>query len=523
VELAIVVRTRDTVEAGNSLSVCLVSTSKSLVYSQDADIAGGTTPFGVPVAPGEYTVSVSNFILDSTVYGAIAPATITVSSGSTLPVETRKGAYLVIKRFPKYLSFGAISDLSDLEGSAFVKAKATSIFKYAGNDGTGDPRGYLSDDPATTKTIDVANTIQLSLAFDTPVLPILISYTCNLSLGDMKGQLDNASNHEHSFGNLILSLQIANEKAASHSLQHSVPAGYIVNADFLGETQKAAADAQRNFDENYKVDVRDPLQKALDHRGVNATVPDDITEALKGYVQATNWLIRTVAPDVVFAWQVNLWGMGTAAWVYSTDPNSENPASAAKKTAAWLRTVGAYGGAYQPDFLAIDRYEADDFTVRAYVNSYCYGPHEWNRFYDFVGAISLELQIPVTPWQILASRIPGKSETVADLEANHWGSGGTYLFSDPAIGNSTKNINPKVLAIKPGGINPHPTVQDLFASAEPWDLSTPANQDFPLRGIFTVLLGGGATTGIITAAGKTGPWTQDKVGAYMTNPIAFAT
>ena len=122
-----------------------------------------------------------------------------------------------------------------------------------------------------------------------------------------------------------------------------------------------------------------------------ATVPDDIIETLKGYVQAINWLIRTVVPDVAFAWQVNLWGVGTAAWVYSTDPNSENPVSAAKKTAAWLRTVGAYSGAYQLDFLAIDRYEADDFTVRAYVNSYCYGPHEWSRFYDFVSAISLEL------------------------------------------------------------------------------------------------------------------------------------
>lgn len=110
-----------------------------MVYSQDVDIAGGTTPFG------------------------------------------------------------AISDLSDLGGSALIKAKATSIFKCAGNDGAGDPGGYPNDDPATTKTIDVANTIQSSLGFDTPVLPILISYTCNLSLGNMKGQLDNASNHEHSF------------------------------------------------------------------------------------------------------------------------------------------------------------------------------------------------------------------------------------------------------------------------------------------------------------------------------------
>ena len=41
----------------------------------------------------------------------------------------------------------------------------------------------------------------------------------------------------------------------------------------------------------------------------------------------------------------------------------------------------------KPHFLAIDRYEADDFTQRAYVNGYCYGPREWERYFDFCKAV----------------------------------------------------------------------------------------------------------------------------------------
>lgn len=125
----------------------------------------------------------------------------------------------------------------------------------------------------------------------------------------------------------------------------------------------------------------------------------------------------------------------------------------------------------------------------------------------------------MAPWQIPASRIPNKTESVVNPEVEHWGTGGTYIFGDVNINTDYRNINPTISAIKLGGLIPYASVKELFASVTAFDLSYPAYPTFPLRGIFTVLLGGGATTGVITTVGTTGPWTQQKISEYMENPI----
>ncbi|GAB1311776.1 Hydroxymethyltransferase [Madurella fahalii] len=513
VELPIVVTTDSTTRAGQSVPVRLHSTTSALVYSQSVDISGSIAKFGVPVAPGEYTVQASGFIQGSVVYAVQAPAKLNVSSNGTSKLEltARRGADLNVRGFPSFLSFGALTDLFDMDGRDLANAQVSAIFKYAGNDGAGDPGTYLTDDPATTKTVQLAATVEGKIGGGHTVLPMLISYTCNLSLGAVEDQLADGTQHAHSFANLILSLNLA-KKAG----KPDVPAGYIVNADFLGEVQK------HQFGPGYAMPVRKPLEEALAHHGVSAAIPATITDTLKGYVTAVNWLFRTVAPEVTFAWQVNLWGGGSSTWIYSRDGSeATRPAVVAKGTADYLKSLEVYGGEWSPDFLAVDRYEADDFTQRAYVNSYCYGPYEWARFYDFCAALSLELQIPVAPWQIPASRIPNANENVTSLEVEHWGSGGTYLFGDPAIGSSVDNIHTAILNIRPSTLVTHPDVRDLFTAAVPFDLSYPHYIDFPLRGIFSVLLGGGATTGVVTTIGTTGPWTQEKVAAYMAAPVGF--
>ncbi|KAK0670170.1 putative carbohydrate binding domain protein [Cercophora samala] len=514
VELPIQVTSETTTRAGKVIPIRLQSTKSALVYSENVDISSsGSSKFSVPVAPGEYLVQVSGFLQGSVVYAVEAPTKINVSSdGSTkLSLTGRRGADLDVRGFPNFLSFGALTDLFDMEGKDLTNAKVSAIFKYAGNDGAGDPGTYLTDDPATTRTVELAAKIESKLGSGHTVLPIMISYTCNLSLGAVPDQLGSGSQHAHSFANLILSLNLAKKTG-----KPEVPAGYIVNADFLGETQK------HGFGPDYSMPVRAPLEDALAHHSISTSVPSSITDTLKGYVTAVNWLFRTVAPEVTFAWQVNLWGGGSSTWIYSHDgSDATSPKTLAKGTADYLKRLQVYGGEWSPDFLAVDRYEADDFTQRGYVNSYCYGSFEWARFYDFCATLSLELQTPVAPWQIPASRIPSAKETVANLELEHWGSGGTYLFGDPAIGSSVDNINPTILDIKPSSLVPHKDVRGLFTAALPYDLSYPKYFDFPVRGIFSVLLGGGATTGVVTTIGKTGLWTQEKVSAYMTAPVGF--
>lgn len=510
VQLPIVVETNGEVDADTLVRLSSESTS----YTQTVKAEAGTTPFAVPVAPGPYRVQTTSFIQQGIVYAVDSPATLTVAAdGSTvLQVKVQRGANLNVRGFPNFLSFGGCADLTPGNRDDFVAARASSIFKYAGFDGAGDAGGYLTSDTATTRTIELARAVEEKLGDGNPVLPVMVSYTCNLSLGDPDRQLQNEEGLAHSFGNLILSLNLAN---GTIDEQHPVPAGYVINPDFLGDCQQTGRSPE------YVMPVRKPLNDALDHWGVNAVIPSQITDTVRGYVLAVNWLVRTIAPAVTFGWQVNVWGVGASRWVYTLD---DEPAEVARQTAAYVTSLGVFDGDYRPDFLAVDRYEADDFTVRGYINGYCYGPREWRRFFNFCGALSVCLQVPVMPWQIPSSRTPLVHDAVDnDFDPQHWGTGGSYILGDRGINSDYHNVNPKILAMPFPPAHPlmGKTAEDIFTRAEPFDLTSPAYRDFPLRGIFSVLLGGGATTGIVSSIGNPQPWVRNKLNAYMEDPIYF--
>ncbi|BAN22328.1 hypothetical protein [Caballeronia insecticola] len=490
-------------------------TGTSMSYVQSVSSESQQTSFTALVQPGDYSVIASDFLHASVVHTVDAPSSLTVSSnGSTrLAVNVTTSANLIVPGFTNYLSFGGCTDLVPSNEADFVAARATSLFDYAGTDGAGDASVYLTDDPQTRATISLARNVEADLGKVQPVLPVLVSYTCNLSLGNTPGQLADSDAHAHSFANYILALNIANEAIDA---EHPVPAGFIVNPDFLGACQQA------NFGPTYAMPVRAPLQTALDHWSISAAIPSDVTENIAGYVLAVNWLTRTIAPQVTFGWQINLWGVGYSEWIYQDDVD---PVKMAQQTADYMSSLGVYDAPYTPDFLAIDRYEADDFTQRAYVNGYCYGPREWNRYFDFCKAVSRALKLPVMPWQIPASRIPSTTDAVAqDFDSQHWGTGGSCLLGDPAIGSDYHNVNPTILALQfPEAFQQYmgATVTDMFIRSEPFDISAPLYGDFPLRGIFTVLLGGGATTGIVTTIGNPDSWVRQKLNAYMDNPISL--
>ncbi|KAL7924487.1 hypothetical protein ACQKWADRAFT_331419 [Trichoderma austrokoningii] len=490
-------------------------TSENRIYTEKVPAKAGTKIFSFLVTPDDYSVCSANFINDKTAYVVNTAANITVSpSGNTrLNLELLRGASLQVKGFPDHLGFGAMVDLTPGNVKDLAAARVSSIFKYAGDDGAGDSGKFLTDDLSTRRTIQLAREVEKELDDSSKILPIMISYTCDLSEGDIYEQLRNKEGLAHSFANLILALNIATSTIDD---DHPVPAGFIVNPDFLGVGQRA------NLTDN-RVSVREPLQDALDHWQVEAKIPDSITETFAGYTRAVNWLIRTVAPSVTFGWQVNVWGGGPSTWIYNNGWDNNDPWDEASKTADYIKALGTYDKDYAPDFLAIERYEADDWTHRAYDNGYFYGPYEWRRFYDFVKNVSVSLQVPVMPWQIPASRAPLVRDDVSrDYDYQHWGTGGSYLFGDAEINSDYRNIHPTVLSLRlnPTLIKAH-TAAEVWRRGEPFDLSQPAYEDFPLRGIFTVLLGGGSTTGVISTVGRAGPWVADRLNAYAEDPIKF--
>lgn len=498
-----------------ALDVRLVA--DNMTYRQSFPLAAGTHSYhlAVPVQVQAYSVEVSDFIVDGIVHNVTAPDTLQVAAGGStrLLIEAAQGANLKVRGFPDFLSFGGCADLTPGNAADFAAARASSVFKYAGFDGAGDAGQYLTSDNQTTATILLARDVEQRVGGGHRVLPVIVSYTCNLSLGDTPTQLANTQGLAHSFGNLILSLNLANEHIDA---DHPVPAGYVINPDFLGACQ------QGGFGPAYAMPVREPLRLALAHWNVHATIPDSIENTIRGYVAAVNWLIRTVAPAITFGWQVNLWGVGASEWIYAS---GDEPIQNARSTAAYIKALGVHDGPDAPDFLAVDRYEADDFTIRSYANGYCYWTHEWDRYFDFCAELSRDLKVPIMPWQIPASHAPLVSDPVNDnFDTQNWGTGGTYIFGDPAIGSDYHNINPKIVAL------PFPaafhwamgaTAEDMFRRSEPFDVSAPAYGDFPYRGIFTMLLGGGATTGIISTVGDATSFVRDKLNTYMKAPISF--
>ncbi|KAG6815401.1 hypothetical protein H0H87_002219 [Tephrocybe sp. NHM501043] len=226
---------------------------------------------------------------------------------------------------------------------------------------------------------------------------------------------------------------------------------------------------------------------------------------------------------VTFGWQVNLWGDPTqdgAKWIYNS---SIDPVTVADNMATYIQSLAVYGNAnYCPDFLAIDRYERDDFVSDSYLNGFCFGPYEWPRFFDFCERLSGKLKVAVMPWQIPSSHTPLTSDSVTDnLDPQHWGTGGSYILGDAQLSSNVQNINRTILGLDFFGLVwTYGTPEDMFKRVA-FDWSKPAYRDFPLRGIFAVLFGGGSTTGIASNIGNAVPFVTDRLHDYMENPISL--
>jgi len=529
---------------GKFIEVRLISEHYS--YNQLVEVKNTNEQnFSVKLKSGKYQVIASNFIDKKIVHVVEVSPEFEVKNGDNkIKITVKASANLAVRGFdPDKLTFGGCATLEPDNDTFFIKAKARSIFKYAGSGGDGDPGQILVEDFATKNTIALARRIEKVFKESGnnavhKVLPVMISYTVQLSGGE-DAALQSEEKLKNSFANFILTLSVIMK---SKDDAHSVPAGIIVNPDMLGNC------LQHKLPPNHAMPVKGPLQEALKARkalietipGVSSApvVPSEITEDIKGYIQAVNWLISVLAPAATFGWQINLWGIdgGGSQWVYGAKTTDEGASltakEAAKKIADFVRDMGVYAGKYVPDFLAIDRYEADDLTPRSYGNSYCYGPQQWAVYFDFCAAISAELKLPVMPWQIPASRTPLLKDVVNDeFEDQHWGTAANYIFGDPELASKVDNIHPKVRNFSFSKHNAAAIAQlvgdtpgAMYQHGGAFDVTRPAYRDFPLRGIFHVELGGGSTVGMVPPTGGRKAdlnWGNQKLAEYAEHPVEF--
>lgn len=501
----------------------LISKFKS--YSASVELINNRIVFPVDVYPGEYKISCSNFIINKTVYAVVSDKTINISQDqeNIISLNIRKGANLSVRGFENKLSFGGYTTLEMNNLIYYANNGSTSICGYAGKEQNGDPSILLNEDENTLKTIKLANNIELYLKeknIDKKIIPIMVSYTVDLLNNDIN-VLQNEEYLKTSFANYILTLHYLNKNSNKGSV--------ILNPNMLDFI------TQNNISYNYTMPVKKPLKEALYARkellDKDVIVPEYISEDIKGYILAINWLTHTIAPDITYGWHINVTKWFDEKWVYDKTPDIEKIVDFRSNV---LRTLGVTNGEYKPDFLAIDRFDADDLTSQAYKNKICYGPKEWDAYFDFCSAISLELQIPIMPWQVPASRTPTIIDIVADdFDKQRWGTAASYIFGDEIIGGDVNNINSTIrdfsfidhnaeaLAELVGN-----TAGDMYAAKPHFDIYLPAYKDFALKGIFHVQLGGRNSLGMVPPAigdkhDVDLDWINEKLEAYAKNPVTF--
>jgi hypothetical protein len=270
-----------------------------------------------------------------------------------------------------------------------------------------------------------------------------------------------------------------------------------------------------------------------------------------GWVQANNWLIRTMAPKgtVTFGWQENMWATGTGFWLHQNLTDAQIASAFSTPVSNWLNdnapaaidTTNAYG----PDFFLFDRYEMDDSAAPG--SATLYNARSWDNYLSAVGQLSkANRNIPIMLWQIPGSHIPYVGESEPELFQN---TAGSYVFSTaPVYFFGDNNLKPDLSNIIKGsdasantavgnyGVSCGATGYNCLAPTANYQQylleydNKPSNYDWShdngklalaaSNNVFAILWGGGNTTNVIKNFSNTDDhgWLAKKVIAYFANP-----
>ncbi|WP_298768749.1 hypothetical protein [uncultured Shewanella sp.] len=475
---------------------------------------------------------------------------------------------------------------------SFQSRPVNAIFKYAGSGLEGDID--LDYPYYTKKTIVEANNLTTSYAAsgaipdDHAVLPVMVVYMANMSYDDYSDDFSETG-IKNKFIKLIMMAKMleANQDSNGDSV-----GSVVLNPDLLGYIQQnnlkesldttlgamdltsiltsainfseqettysytGLADSDHRstcegsftgnvnelYDDLYSVcswgywNAKEDWASLVDANGVvtdpspvtNYTLPI-ITNDLKGWIVMTNWVMKTFAPDVSFGWQENLWASGGTEWLRDGTESSK-----ATSVVDFLDELAVFDGDDQPDFIAFDRYEFDDFNSSAYSIGYLFNAQDWTTFFSYVGEISRQLDNkPVMLWQMPGGHIQEDGD--GDDRGAYGGTFPNFMFSADHGGTSAvdfDNVNSYIseidlatyssytqaiipyLQVTPDGTGSDYTWNEGYLGSAVTDAN-----------VFSILFGGGNTTGVaaipIVSVGDDGGWLSDKVINYFTDPIYF--
>lgn len=433
--------------------------------------------------------------------------------------------------WPKYLSMGTITLADEGNDGALSKTPLNAIFKYSGS-GMGDT-GVLLDGSSsnfpTTKTIQQARRLENNYASMYPntitnVMPVMVHYTAQASGGGI-GEIDvyNDVNLQIHYRNLIRETKTM---LSFKDDKHPYPATYVLNPDLLGAQQQAYNPNGFNDTEiyNHTIHVNEQLISALVAEGLSTNNLPKFSNNWLGYYQSINYLIKTIGQGAIkFGWQLNVWATGTALWVFDTNNLAQ---SKAKQVTTFVNDkLGVFSGSWKPDFVVLDRYEADCFSPRG--QNYAYNTQAWDRFVEYATEIGKNLNLPIMLWQIPGGHLVTKNETINNYNIQgHSSASATYFLGDKNVGIGTNNVRSDVLSLPLLPIN---TVYNTNATnigqwlnqTPNYDYSKSQLQKLADKNIFSILWGGGETIAVapIGTNGNDDGWLANKLLNYYSDKV----
>ncbi|HDI3224129.1 TPA: hydrogenase expression protein [Vibrio cholerae] len=477
------------------------------------------------IKPGDYLIQIEPVITDETRYVYEGEHVVTIDANTSLfelVLPFKESMSLAVKGFPDFVANGTVTNDGEQATSAIGATSVDAIFKYAGFSGSGDP-GVILQKAELPLHRTYQNAQTASQISGKHVLPVMVVYTANASGGASFGDLeDNDTLYKH-YATFMTQATAAQEYAAGDG---SSPMSFVLNPDFLGELQKNPDHVER-LNEQGAVKVNEQLANALQYMKdtYGYTLPIELPtfdNTLTGYIASLNFIMKVMAPDVSFGWQINLWAVGSANWIHSTEDNSQNTG---KDVADFVNSLQVYSGNYVPDYIVFDKYERDGFGSEAIAN-YAYNATSWVRYLSYVKTISDGVDAPAMIWQIPGGHMPTVDESNSMIMEEHEASGGSYFMGDARIGSDISKIRAGLLdkPLSASIYNGASNVGELLEKDAGYDWSNAGIQDLPKNNVFAVFWGGGSTTAVVSIGsnGTDNGWLQSKVDAYAQNPVCLS-
>ena len=483
------------------------------------------------VLEGVYEIISTNFRNpdDQTFYAPIIDhlSRIEITSDTTIDITYKPYSFGPVPGFPNHLSMGTVTDNNLSNNANYRTANITSIFKYDGAGGTGD-RGLILDSSVAKSTMTQARAVESNLL---KVLPTLVVYTAEASGGGY-GEEDIAD-AEHLFMHNINLIRTARELQSYKDDDHPYPGVIVLNPDLLGRLQQGDGDDYTAFNipnrywwngtwhgvdgtDVRTVEVNATLRRALNYVMANDGVKDRqlpiFEDSLFGWFQMQNYIIREFGPNVLFGWQENTWAPSSSRWVHERLAPQAIRDYAIDPVSVFLtsnddNSVGTqvYEGAWIPDFLVFDKYERDDFHYDSMDKGHSFNHLDWLDYMFFVHQVGKNIDMPIMLWQIPGSHIATKTENLVNYEhLTRAGSGGPFFMGEPSW-ESMDDVRDDVKNTPMTSTDP--IIEDVFyhnlstlgaflAETE-YDWTNGYLQEAVNMGVFTILWGGGQTTGIV--------------------------